>query len=49
MGWSRLVAIIWFYSKNPKLGGRSPQDLITDGKEKKLKAHIDEMKKEKGP
>lgn len=46
MGWPRFEAVIWFHTKTPKLGGRSPKDLVEIGKEKRVKTYIDEMKKE---
>ncbi len=50
MGWSRIEALIWFHSKSPKLGGRSPLELLEEDQEKKLRTFIEEkLKKEKGP
>jgi hypothetical protein len=46
-GWKRLEIVIWFHIKNPRLGGRSPNDLLAEGKDKRLRTYIDtDLKKE---
>lgn len=49
MGWNRIESVIWYHTRSPKLGGRSPKQLIEDDQEKKLRSFIDEkLRKEKG-
>lgn len=41
-GWRKLECFMWFYIGIPKLGGRSPKELIEQGKLKKLQQYVDE-------
>jgi hypothetical protein len=38
--WNRLTLFLWWTTNNPKLGGRSPKEMVEIGKLKKLKTHI---------
>jgi hypothetical protein len=46
MGWPRFEAVIWYHTKSPRMGGRSPKELVEDGKEKRVRTFIEELKKE---